>query len=385
MAALAAALLLAGCGADGQVVVGPDDSAASVVFPAAVTYAYEPDTRLSYRVELNWTDWTRDASDGVPENSDIELGLGLPDGELEIKTNAVIDQTYRIGPGPADKTLEIYDKTLEIYIVSDLTELSVTGDEDLDETLFGSPSSALDQIPPATVVVDEQGKVLEFAFSEVEASYESAEQALFGLIQEQIMSTYMTGANFDGPLGPVFPTDQLLDVGSVWTDKTESRIGDQTIIADYTHEITGVAELNGVEVVVIESTVTVGGFEVDLEGLVGSVMESAWADLDVPAGGRTFDEAELETAAELIASAMAGTSLAFGPTTAETTAQMSYKRVADGLISGFVQQSVTRMSGTLTTEVDLSGHYDSAPDLIVRSSNEFDYEIRFTLVGDDRG
>lgn len=377
MAALAAALLLAGCGADGQVVVGPDDSAASVVFPAAVTYAYEPDTRLSYRVELNWTDWTRDASDGVPENSDIELGLGLPDGELEIKTNAVIDQTYRIGPGPADKTLEI-------YIVSDLTELSVTGDEDLDETLFGSPSSALDQIPPATVVVDEQGKVLEFAFSEVEASYESAEQALFGLIQEQIMSTYMTGANFDGPLGPVFPTDQLLDVGSVWTDKTESRIVDQTIIADYTHEITGVAELNGVEVVVIESTVTVGGFEVDLEGLVGSVMESAWADLDDPAGGRTFDEAELETAAELIASAMAGTSLAFGPTTAETTAQMSYKRVADGLISGFVQQSVTRMSGTLTTEVDLSGHYDSAPDLIVRSSNEFDYEVRFTLVGDDR-
>ncbi len=378
MAALAAALLLAGCGADDQVVVGPDDPAASVVFPAAVTYAYEPDTRLSYRVELNWTDWTRDASDGVPENSDIELGLGLPDGELEIKTNAVIDQTYRIGPGPDDKTLEI-------YIVSDLTELSVTGDEDLDETLFGSPSSALDQIPPATVVVDEQGKVLEFAFSEVEASYESAEQALFGLIQEQIMSTYMTGTNFDGPLGPVFPTGQLLDVGSVWTDKTESRIGDQTIIADYTHEITGVAELNGVEVVVIESTVTVGGFEIDLEDLVGSVMESAWADLDDPAGGRTFDEAELETAAELIASAMAGTSLAFGPTTAETTAQMSYERVADGLISGFVQQSVTRMSGTLTTEVDLSGHYDSAPDLIVRSSNEFDYEIRSTLVDDDRG
>ncbi len=378
MAALAAALLLAGCAADDQVVVGPDDPAASVVFPAAVTYAYEPDTRLSYRVELNWTDWTRDASDGVPENSDIELGLGLPDGELEIKTNAVIDQTYRIGPGPDDKTLEI-------YIASDLTELSVTGDEDLDETLFGSPSSALDQIPPATVVVDEQGKVLEFAFSEVEASYESAEQALFGLIQEQIMSTYMTGTNFDGPLGPVFPTGQLLDVGSVWTDKTESRIGDQTIIADYTHEITGVAELNGVEVVVIESTVTVGGFEIDLEDLVGSVMESAWADLDDPAGGRTFDEAELETAAELIASAMAGTSLAFGPTTAETTAQMSYERVADGLISGFVQQSVTRMSGTLTTEVDLSGHYDSAPDLIVRSSNEFDYEIRSTLVDDDRG
>ena len=80
-----------------------------------------------------------------------------------------------------------------------------------------------------------------------------------------------------------------------------------------------------------------------------------------------------------------GMSLTAGPATAETTAQMSYKRVADGLISGFVQQSVTRMSGTLTTEVDFSGHYDSAPDLIVRSSNEFDYEIRSTLVNDDRG
>ena len=114
-------------------------------------------------------------------------------------------------------------------------------------------------------------------------------------------------------------------------------------------------------------------------------MEAVWTDLDDASGSRAFDEAELEAAAELTASAMVGISLAFGPTTAETTTQMSYERVADGLISGFVQQTVTRMSGTLTTEVDLSGHYDSAPDLIVRTITEFDYEIRYTLRGDDGG
>ena len=382
MAALAAALLLAGCGADDQVVVGPDDPAASVVFPAAVTYAYQPDTQLSYRVELNGTDRTREASDGVPESSDIELGLGLPDGELELETSAVIDQTYRIGPGPVDKTLEI-------YLTSDLAELSVTGaedlDEDFDETLLGSQWPGFDEIPPVAVVIDEQGKILEFAFSEVEAPYESAEDALFGLVQEQIVSANAIGANFDGPLGPVFPADQLLDIGSVWTDKTESRIGGQAVVTDYTHEITGVAEFNGVEVVVIESTAAISGYEADLEDLVGSVMEAVWSDLDDAAGGSAFNEAELEAAAELTASAMAGISLAFGPTTAETTTQMSYEQVADGLISGFVQQAVTRMSGTLTTEIDLSGHYDSAPDLIVRTITEFDYEIRFTLVDDDQG
>lgn len=374
MAALAAALLSASCAADDQVVVGPDDPAASVVFPAAVTYAYEPDTRLSYRVELNATDRTQDASDGVPEDSDIELNL--PAGEWELETSAVIDQTYRIGPGPVDKTLEI-------SITYDVTDLSVTGTEDL-ETLLGSQWPGLDQIPPVTVVVDEQGKVLEFAFTEAEPSDESAELVLFGLIQERIMSANAVGANFDGPLGPVFPTDQLLDVGSVWTDRTESRIGGQAIVTDYTHEITGLAELDGVEVVVIETTAAISDYEVDLEDLVGSAMEAVRTDLDDTAD-RAFDEAELEAAAELIASAMAGMSLAFGPITAETTTQMSYERVADGLISGFVQQAVTRMSGTYITEVDLSGHYDSAPDLIVRLSSEFDYETRFTLVGDDQG
>ena len=376
MAALAAALLLAGCGADDQVVVGPDDSAASVVFPAAVTYAYEPDTRLSYRVELNGTDRTRDASDGVPENSDIELGLGLPDGELELETSAVIDQTYRIGPGPDDKTLEI-------HLASDLTELSVAGAEDLDETVLGPHLPDLGELPSVTVVVDEQGKILEVAYSEAESSDESVEQTLLELLQEQLLSASAIGGNFDGPLGPVFPTNQL-DIGSVWTDTTESRIGDQTIIADYTHEITGVAELNGVEVIVIESTGTASGYEFNLEDLVGSVMEEVLIDLNDPAGGQTFDEAELEAAVEEIDSAMAGMSLTAGPATAETTAWMSYERMADGLISGFVQQAVTRMSGTLTTEVDLSGHYDSAPDLIVRTITEFDYEVRFTLVGDDR-
>lgn len=374
MAALAAALLSASCAADDQMVVGPDDPAASVVFPAAVTYAYQPDTQLSYRVELNATDRTQDASDGVPEDSDIELGL--PAGEWELETSAVIDQTYRIGPGPVDKTLEI-------SITYDVTELSVTGTEDL-ETQLGSQWPGLDQFPPVTVVVDEQGKVLEFAFTEAEPSDESAEQVLFGLVQERIMSANAVGANFDGPLGPVFPTDQLLDVGSVWTDRTESRIGGQAIVTDYTHEITGLGELDGVEVVVIETTAAISGYEVDLEDLVGSAMEAVRTDLDDTAD-RAFDEAELEAAAELIASAMAGMSLAFGPITAETTTQMSYERVADGLISGFVQQAVTRMSGTYTTEVDLSGHYDSAPDLIVRLSSEFDYETRFTLVGDDQG
>lgn len=382
MAAMAAALLWAGCAADDQVVVGHDDPAASVVFPAAVTYAYEPDTRLSYRVELSGTDRTRDASAGTPENSD--LGLGLPEGELELETSAVIEQTYRIGPGPADKTLEI-------HLTSDLTELSITGAEDVDETLedldqtlLGSQLPGFGEIPSVTVVVDEQGRVLDFAFSEVEAPYESADQALLGLVQEQIMSANAIGTDLDGPLGPVFPADQLLDVGSVWTDTTESRIGGQAIVTDYTHEITDVAELDGVEVVVIESTGAISGYEIDLEDLIRSVMEAVWTDLDDTAG-QAFDEAELEAAAESIASAMAGMSLAFGPTTAETTTHMSYERVADGLVSGFVQQAVTRMSGTLITEIDLSGHYDSAPDLIVRWNSEFDYEIRFTLVGVDRG
>lgn len=378
MAALAAALLSASCAADDQVVVGPDDPAASVVFPAAVTYAYQPDTQLNYRVEMNGTDRIRNESDGIPENLDFELGL--PVGELQLETSGVLDLTYRIGPGPDEKTREI-------HLATDLAEMSVTGAEDLDEDLDETMLELIDLavLPAVTVVIDEQGKILEFALSEVEPSAESAEQVLFRLFQEQIASAGAIGANFNGPLGPVFPTDRLLDIGSVWMDRTESRIGGRTIVTDLTHEIAGLAELNGVEVIVIETAAATGGYEIDLEDLVESALEAVMADIEDPTGDQAFDEAELAATAEGIATAVAGVSQAWGPTTVESTTWMSYKRIADGLIGGFVQQAVIRTSGTLTTEIDLSGHYDSAPDLVVRTSNELDYEVRFTLVDDDQG
>lgn len=377
MAALAAALLLAGCAADDQVIVGPDDPDASVVFPAAVTYAFESGAQLNYRLEMSGTNRVRSESDGnLSEIPDTELGL--PAEDLELETSGLIDVTYWIESGPDDKTREI-------HLTADITELSITGIEDSDEAMLGSLFTDLGELLSVTVVVDEQGKVLEYAFPEIELSDGSVEQALFDLIQEQIVSTSAIGANFDGPLGPVFPADRLLNIGSSWTDRTENRIGDQTIVVDHTHEITDFTELNGVEVIVIESTATIGDYEIDMEGLFESAMESVMADLDDPTGDQAFDEAELEDAAAVIASSLAGMSQTWAPFTVESTTWMSYEQVADSLVSGIAQQGVVRMSGALTTEIDLSGHYDSAPDLVVRTSDELDFEIRFTLVGDDRG
>lgn len=105
MAALAAALLLAGCAADDQVIVGPDDPDDSVVFPAAVTYAFEPGAQLNYRLEMSGTNRVRTESDGnLSEIPDTELGL--PAEDLELETSGLIDVTYRIEPGPDDKTTQ---------------------------------------------------------------------------------------------------------------------------------------------------------------------------------------------------------------------------------------------------------------------------------------
>lgn len=135
----------------------------------------------------------------------------------------------------------------------------------------------------------------------------------------------------------------------------------------------------------IESTAAIGGYEIDMEGLFESAMESVMTDLEDPTGDQAFDQTELEDAAAVIASSLAGLSQTWEPFTVESTTWMGYERVADSLVSGIAQQGVVRMSGALTTEIDLSGHYDSAPDLVVRTSDELDFEIRFTLVGDDRG
>lgn len=355
-------------GADGT---GPA-SGVSDLLPVAIAYAYQPDTRLTYRVEVDGTiDVEADVPADLGESTTGRLGIA---GETDL--------TYLIGPGPDDGTFEI-------RLTADFADLSVTGDlGDLGDEALPFPGldlgDALGDLPAVdlTVIVDEQGAILERSPLAVTGLGQSFDDILAGTGLAESLDMTGLGANVNGPLGPIFPADRPLDVGSAWTDRTESRVGDMAIATDYAHEVTGVAELDGVEVVVVETAATVGGFEISLADLVESVL----ADLEAanPGGGEAdmgFGGMDLE---EMLVMVLGGLQMSVGaaPAVAETTTWISLDRTAARPAAGIVRQAVTRSSGTVRTEFTVPGEADAGFTVTVRT--EYAQDVRFTLTGADR-
>lgn len=343
-------------------------SGVSGLLPVAIAYAYQPDTRLTYRVEVDGTiDVEADVPADLGESTTGRLGIA---GETDL--------TYLIGPGPDDGTFEI-------RLTADFAELSVTGDlGDLGDEAMPFPGldfgDALGDLPAVdlTVIVDEQGAILERSPLAVTGLGQSFDDILAGSGLAESLDMTGLGANVNGPLGPIFPADRPLDVGSAWTDRTESRVGDMAIATDYAHEVTGVAELDGVEVVVVETVATVGGFEISLADLVESVL----ADLEAgnPGGGEAdmgFGGMDLE---EMLVMVLGGLQMSVGaaPAVTETTTWISLDRTA----AGIVRQAVTRSSGTVRTEFTVPGETDAGFTVTVRT--EYAQDVRFTLTGADR-
>lgn len=347
-------------------------SGESGLLPVAIAYAYQPDTRLTYRVEVDGTiDVEADVPAGLGESTTGRLGIA---GETDL--------TYLIGPGPDDGTFEI-------RLTADFAELSVTGDlGDLGDEALPFPGldlgDALGDLPAVdlTVIVDEQGAILERSPLAVTGLGQSFDDVLAGSGLAESLDMTGLGTNVSGPLGPIFPAGRPLDVGSAWTDRTESRVGDMAIATDYAHEVTGVAELDGAEVVVVETVATVGGFEIGLADLVESVL----ADLEAanPGGGEAdmgFGGMDLE---EMLVMVLGGLQMSVGaaPAVAETTTWISLDRTAAGPAAGIVRQAVTRSSGTVRTEFTVPGETDA--DFTVTVRTEYAQDVRFTLTGADR-
>lgn len=359
-----------GAGESGAGESGPASSVSDLL-PVAIAYAYQPDTRLTYRVEVDGTiDVEADVPAGLGESTTGRLGIA---GETDL--------TYLIGPGPDDGTFEI-------RLTADFAELSVTGDlGDLGDEVLPFPGldfgDALGDLPAVdlTVIVDEQGAILERSPSAVTGLGQSFDDILAGSGLAESLDMTGLGANVNGPLGPIFPADRPLDVGSAWTDRTESRVGDMAIATDYAHEVTGTAELDGVEVVVVETVATVGGFEISLADLVESVLADLEADNPGGEADMGFGGMDLE---EMLVMVLGGLQMSVGaaPAGAETTTWISLDRTAAGPAAGIVRQAVTRSSGTVRTEFTVPGETDAGFTVTVRT--EYAQDVRFTLTGADR-
>lgn len=385
MSALAVALLLNGCSPQSQDDTAPADTDTSAsadgvapsggaesgptLLPVAVTYAYEPDTELTYRMGIDHTvDIEIDAPSGM---TDL---IGLTSGQIEI--NGETELTYQIGPGPDDETFQI-------HLTADLTGLAVSGELDA-QALPGLDLLGIGEIPSVdlTVVVDKRGTILEYKFPESPET-EALWDLLGGLDLSALSNMAELVGNINRPIGPVFPAGRSLDVGDTWTDQTTDQFGDQTIVTDHIHEVTGTAVLDGVEVIVIDSTATVEAFEIDLLEMMAAMLGGpVGLETDEEPDGTAPEEGDL---APVFVDLFGGLqmSVAWESITTETTIWMSYDRITDGLVGGIIRQATVRTSGTVTSEMVLPDETGYNPDVTITMDAVFAQDIQFSLTDPD--
>ncbi len=185
-------------------------------------------------------------------------GEGSSFGDEELPGSALVDLTasgtftFEVADGPEPATYSV-------TITSDLTEVDATGTVD-GEAIDSDDAPEFAEIEPVsvTVVVDEQGNVIPDS-----PTAEDPFADLFGGLGGMGPGA-IPGAELGQFFGPPFPDDEVA-VGDTWSDTFETPgLGAEPFSTAVTTTVTGVDTIDGVDVLVVESDVTVDAFEFDL-------------------------------------------------------------------------------------------------------------------------
>ncbi len=291
-----------------------------------LVYRYEPGTRLTYRVEHTAT---------TDISSEI-AGFKLADmtGSTEIALKA--DLSYWVSEGPSDGTFEI-------NTMFEVTDVSITGDVDVESvpgfaalgdgfaTLGGSETSRLGGL---TLVVDEQGTVLDRRLSDSEVG------GLFDLPSDLFEIGMAFGGGYAAFNSPVLPADRALTEGGTWTNQSTTELFGQSFVADMTHRVADIQDERGL--MLIETTVETSALTIDLGefmALAAGEMVDAFVGEDIGIDVTGFPS-------ELIQG-----SISIDEATAEWTTHLSYERSGAGPAAALVHKVETRSTLSNTVEV----------------------------------
>ena len=253
-------------------------TAAPQVEAALLSYSLAAGDEFTYEVGLDQhieMDASGDAS--VMGEEDVPGAAAIDLTGTATFTHAVSD-----GPEPG---------TYEVHITGEFTDVAVTG------TVDGEPVDSADapdfaSLDPVdvTVVVDEQGNLI----------HEGAEgeDPLSGMLGG--LGALGGGGGSPAPgldpgqfIGPPFP-DEEVTVGDTWNDEVETPgLGEEPIVTSTTSTVTGAEELDGTEVLVIESNSTTSLIEMDLAEFFAG-MFGAFAPEDATAEESAAVEAMLD-------------------------------------------------------------------------------------------
>ena len=168
--------------------------------------------------------------------------------------------TYTVTEGPQEGTYTI-------TIAGEFTDLDVSGTVDgepIDSESEISEVARLAGTDPieVTVIVDEQGNSI--------VDEEPLEDPLADLAADLLGGVGYLGAHpgvdpgqFVGPA----LADEAVTVGDTWTEEIETNLEEQTVVTTVTSTVTGLEELDGTEVYVIETQTNTPPVEIDLAEL----------------------------------------------------------------------------------------------------------------------
>ena len=251
--ALALTACNAGSGSEATITSAAADTATTsttVPAPEAVllSYTLASGDEFNYEVAL-------DQHIEMTASGDASLmgGEEVPgDASVDVTGTAILTHVVSEGPEPG---------TYEVHITGEFADVSVTGtiDGESVESEQAPDFASLDPID-VTVVVDEQGNL-------IQAGPEGGDDPLGGMFGD--LGALGGGGPAPGLdpgqfIGPPF-SDEEVAVGDTWTDEVESPgLGEDSIVTSITSTVTGIEELDGTEVHVIETSSTTSLIEFDL-------------------------------------------------------------------------------------------------------------------------
>jgi hypothetical protein len=253
------ALVAASCGGNtqGSTTTGPGDT--STTAQPTTTEAVETPEGVLLSYELNAGDEFQ-YEVGLSQHIVLQAsGDASLMGDEEMPGDAVVDLggtatfTHVVSDGPEAGTYEI-------HITGEFTDLTVSGTVD-GEPVDGNAAPEFASLDPidVTVVVDEQGNLIQDG-----AAVDDPLAGMFGDLGALGGSAPAPGLDPGQFIGPPF-TDDEVTVGDTWEQEIETPgLGDDPIVTNVTSTVTGVDELDGSEVFVIESNSSTSTIEFDL-------------------------------------------------------------------------------------------------------------------------
>ena len=307
--------------------------------PAVVSYMYPSTGEIRYEMSIEQLAEVT-IEGGAPEE--------MPPGAIEMITTLGGTITYQISPGPDENTTTIRILSDFQLVENEMKMGGVTmpAPPDTEAPGFETPIDV-------TVVVDQQGNVLEFS--------SEALDELFGG-QSFLPDTSMGSQELNRPFGPAFP-DHPVDVGDTWTETSEQEgpAGMGTIVTTAEHRLVGVDVEADRSVLVIESQYHTEAFEWDmsefLQGMFGAFSDEL-NEGEAPDGEDAIPEFGLLVSA--------------GPSTVTAVTRFDPRE-------GLVLQGEYQAQGEVTSSMTLPDETGETTSLI--SSVVYEQTVTYTLVG----